>query len=122
MTYPGLDELLPPHFHDHHRGAIGQNVGELELDAVDKEFVVVDGGRVVGHDGMTKRLEMIGIGVGRQLKVERQGVILICVQHTSSFGHSTFGWLFVTHNDLTSTTPRMTSWPLLLDPLIEDCQ
>jgi hypothetical protein len=62
MTYPGLDELPPPRFHDRHCGAVGWDVGKLELDAVDKELVVLDGGRVVGHGGTMKRVETIGGG------------------------------------------------------------
>ena len=33
-----------------------------------------------------------------------------------------FGWLFVTHDDLTGTAPRMMSCLLLLDLLTEDSQ
>ena len=45
---------MPPRFHDHHSGAVGQDVGELELGAVEEELVVTDGGRIVGHGGMMK--------------------------------------------------------------------
>ena len=33
--------------------------GHLELDAVDKELVVSDGGRIVGHGGAMRRSEMM---------------------------------------------------------------
>ena len=49
QTYPCLDGLFAPCFHDRHCGAVRQDVGELELDAVNEELIVADGGRVVGH-------------------------------------------------------------------------
>ena len=61
-TYPGLDKLAPPCFHDRHSGAVGRDVGVLELGAVEKELIVTDGGRIVGHGGTVKKVETMGGG------------------------------------------------------------
>ena len=55
-----MDKLAPPRFHDRHSGAVGWDVGELELGAVKKELVVTDGGQIVGHGGTVKKVETMG--------------------------------------------------------------
>ena len=58
---------------------------------------MLDGGRVVGHGRAMKEVETMEERKGRRLEVERQGVILICTQRTSFFGHSVVSrfWMVV---------------------------
>ena len=107
MTYPTFNTLVPPHFHSDGHYIIVWDIGQLELDAVDEDLVVV-GGRF-GQDNVDRPWT--------RNNEESALYELSALPFWSIALLTSFGWSFMTHNDLTSTASRMKSCPLPLAPL-----